>query len=368
MTMDVASEAALFSGLVRECAAAGIGRCVLLLRLSSLPRALRRPQLLRLARDAIEPLAQSDRARVFRLPGDDLAVVWRGDAAGALDAAIAALTRLIESDDSPAVPAPWALFRLPGDADALLALISPPASATTSPATATPSGELDSAALAALETALATVDVSRFVRRRGVHVAGPDASFRLRWERRFLSITELSEALSPDRAVRGDPWLFRRLTRTLDQRMLALLSASHELRDAGPFSIGLNVASILSPGFLRFDAALPAALRGHVILELRPPDVLGDAAAFVFARDFARARGYRLLLCGLGVEFLAVFPLDRMGLDLVALRWSDRLNEVEDIGPDAARCLLRDVDTREALTWARARGVGFVQGRAIDPG
>jgi hypothetical protein len=368
MRADIAPEAALLAGLVRECAAAGIPRCVLLVLLSGLPRALRRPQLPRLARDAIEPLAQSDRARVFRLSGDDLAVVWRGDAAEALDATTAALKRLVEDDEAADVPPLWALFRLPGDADALLDRIAPPARAVPPPPVGALAGELDVAALAALEGALATVDVSRFVRRQGVQAAGTDGLFRLRWERRFLSIAELSETLSPDRAVRGDPWLFRRLTRTLDQRMLALLSAPLELREARPFSLGLNVASILSPGFLRFDAALPAALRGQVILELRPPDVLGDTAAFVFARDFARARGYRLLLCGLEAAFLPVFPLERMGLDLMALRWSETMRDVAQIGPDAARCVLRDVDTREALTWARARGVGFLQGRAVDPG
>ena len=56
--------------------------------------------------------------------------------------------------------------------------------------------------------------------------------------------------------MRADPWLFRRLTRTFDRRMLALLASPEELRLAGPLGIDLNVASVLSPAFLRFDGGV----------------------------------------------------------------------------------------------------------------
>ena len=56
--------------------------------------------------------------------------------------------------------------------------------------------------------------------------------------------------------VQKDPWLFRRLTRTLDRRMLSLLASPGRIDVAyGPFALDLNVASLLSPEFLRFDAS-----------------------------------------------------------------------------------------------------------------
>jgi hypothetical protein len=359
----------LLMGLVRECVRAGIGRRALLLRLSALPPALRRPQHLRLARAAIEPLARADRARVFTLPADDLAVVWRGDAPGALTSAIAALARLFEDEETPAAIAPWQVFVLPDDADRLLASIRPAVPVPPPPSSRPPPGRLDLQALGALETGLASVDVARFARRRRVCVQLADGSFRLRWEQRFLSIVELADALAPERAVQADPWLFRRLTRTLDQRMLALLAAPHEMRDAGPFSLALNVSSILSPGFLRFDAALPANLRGQIILELLPADVLGDLAAFMFARDFARERGYRLLLRDKNADLLAVFPLARIGVDLLQLRWSESLARVGgDLALlDPAHSVLTRTDSAQALSWGRAHGIGYFQGRVVEP-
>ncbi len=70
--------------LARGCVVAGITRQALLVRLSRLPDKLKRPHHLRLARSALDPLTFADRARLFRLPNEDLAVVWRGEAAEAL--------------------------------------------------------------------------------------------------------------------------------------------------------------------------------------------------------------------------------------------------------------------------------------------
>jgi len=75
---DLGAEAGRLRTLVLGCVTAGIDRRALLLRLSLLPEALARPHHLRLARAALDPLAFADRARLFRLPNNDIAVVWRG--------------------------------------------------------------------------------------------------------------------------------------------------------------------------------------------------------------------------------------------------------------------------------------------------
>ncbi len=356
------------ASLVRECATAGIGRRALLLRLSGLPPTLRRPQHLRLARAAIQPLLQADRARLFTLHGDDLAVIWRGEAAGAVATATASLARLFEDEELVSSACPWEMFSLPEHGDRLLRALRPQLPNPSRAALRPRHERLDIGALSALEAGLASVDVSRFVRRRRVCSLSPGGRFRLEWEQRLLSVSELGETLMPERSVQAEPWLYRRLTRTLDQRMLALLAAPLELRDAGPFSVALNVGSILSPGFLRFDAALPILLRGRVVLELLPADVLADLAAFVFARDFAHERGFQLLLRELNADLLPVFPLGRIGVDLLQLRWSEALAaEPVPALQDPANTVLIRADTPEAVEWGRAQGIGFFQGRMAEP-
>ena len=362
--------------LVRECASSGIPRRALLLRLSHVPEELARPHHLRLARAALDPLSHADRARVFQLPNGDVAVVWRGEAAAALRASLEAVL-LLFADEQERVPDPAALalsFRLPDEADRLLEAVQeallPPGEDAAAAASGTETAEpIDPPALASLENALAQADVARFVRRRQICERLPEGGFRLRWEKRGLSVVEIAAALLPERAVRGDPWLFRRLTRTLDRRMLVLLAAPQELHNARPFGLNLNVASILSPEFLRFDAVLPATLRGQVVIDLLPADIMADPAAFLFARDFAHDRGYRLLLRSVSVELLEVFPLRRIGLDLLSLRFTPELGRLDpDLAPpDAGSIVLAGADTAEALAWGQAQGISLYHGRAAVP-
>ena len=152
--------------------------------------------------------------------------------------------------------------------------------------------------------------------------------------------------------------------------MLALLAAPGELDSARPFAVELNVSSILAPEFLRFDAALPLDLRGQVILELQPADVLSDPAAFLFARDFVRARGYRLLLQDLTVESLPMFPLPRIGLDFLQLRWSAEVAALDAASSGTAppSIVLTGADDDDAIAWGRAQGLSLFQGaKAIEP-
>ena len=362
------------AALVRECIIAGIARNCCIVHLSRLPPDQLRPHHMRLARAALEPLAHADRARLFELPTLDLVVIWRGAAETAVSVCREAITLLFAEDDPIAPSAAdatiWQELSLPEEAGQVLAMADAILQGDATPAASTSTASpLDPASLAAFEARLAQVDVTRFVRRRQICVRLPDGGFRLRWEKRYLSVDELQASLAPDHAAQAEPWLFRRLTRSLDRRMLALLAAPAELDGAGPFSINLNVASILSPEFLRFDEALPPGLRGQVTLDFLPADVLADPAAFLFAREFASSRGYRTLLRGITADLLPVFPLARIGLDFLQLRWSPALAALgTDLFPDPLPIVLSHADTPSAMAWGRREGILLYQGRFAEPG
>lgn len=357
-------EAQQLVALIQECVASGIARHACIVHLSRLSVDRAPPHHLRLARAALEPLTQADRARLFTLPNQDLVVVWRGTAETALDASRDAVGHLFADKGNSAVASIWEELDLPGRAERLLAVAEQRDNilSISSPISSAP--PLDPATLALLESGLAYADVARFVRRRQICALQPDGAFRFQWETRKLAVDELVDSLIPGHAAKADPWLFRRLTRTLDRRMLALLAAPGELAGAKPFAINLNVSSILAPAFLRFDTALPMGLRGHVTLGLQATDVLSDPAAFLFARDFASSRSYRLLLHGVTADLLPMFPLDRIGLDFLQLRWSDRVAAIGGQAiKDADRIILSHADTHQAITWGRLHGINFFQGR-----
>ena len=362
-------------GLVRDCAAAGVERRVLLLRADLLPPRLARPHHLRLMRDALDPLLSAERARLHDLPKGRLAVSWRGPAPALLQQSSEAMEHLLGTGfrTGPATARSLVrLFDLPRDGAELLTAAGLADDAEAAPSrrraipAAPPPMPLDSAALATMERQLAAADMTRFARRRPVcRLDG--GQMRLAWERRCLSIPELADTMAPGRDIRADAWLFRRLTRVLDSRMLALLSAPFELHSAGPFSLELNVGSILGPEFLRFDSALPSRLRGRVVLEMQPADVLADPAAFAFARGFAHARGYRVLLRGVTAASLPLLCLPPMELDYVQLRWSPELMRAAPAALRAgtAEWVLSRADGDDALCWGRDQGFSLFTGRAL---
>ena len=363
-----ADDARRLAVLVKECATSGISRRALLLRLSLLPDGRNRPHHLQLAAEALLPLTGAARAQLFRLPNQDHVVVWRGDTP-ALAASLDTLRHLF-ADDPGFGPDPMALasvLSLPEDAAVLGDIMADDRRSPLPPPIARPGGlPLDPPTLAALERAIAQADMSRFARREPVCRSGPDG-LRLVWERRHLADAELFDTILPDRAPRADLWLFRRLTRMFDRRMLSLLCTAQETRGAPPFSIDLNITSLLAPEFLRFDANLPAALRGNVIVNLRADDILTDLPNFGFARDFAIARGYRLLLHDVGPCQLALLPPDRLGIDLVQLRFTPGLaSECLPATLDPGTVVLGNADAA-AFAWGRAQGITLFQGRIARP-
>ena len=378
--------------LVRDCSVAGVARRALLVRTDLLPPRLAKPHHLRLAAEALEPLSGADRFRRHLLSDDRVAISWRGESAERVRQVLDSLALLLEDAalDAPSMPELVRLFDLPKDGAALLALASRPGrdrpaagqqAAQATDAAPHPAAAvlppLDLASLETVEARLAIASVARFARRRQVcrldanavaHGASP--TFAKAWEARFLSIQELGAELCPGRNVFAEPWLFRRLTRMLDRRMLSLLSSPHELKEAGPFSLDLNVGGILAPEFQRFDNALPARLRGHTVLNLLPADIMADLSSFRFACAFARGKGHRILLRNITPPLMTLLNLAALELDFVELRWTPSLLGFDPAGLRAgsARWVLARADDETATRWGRAAGIGLFQGDAAQTG
>ncbi len=360
------AEALALIALADESAASMVHRSALVLRLSLLPESLARPHHRRLAQEALLPLRDADRAVLFRLPNGDTALVWRQAGAEAIERCLAALRLLFAGEIEPDFL--LSLLTLPADSGRLrgVAEASLRHAAPAPVVVAEPRMPLDPATVAALEAALAQTGMARFMRRQAV-CADTAEGFALRWEHRHIDVAELAETMVPGRDIQADPWLFRRLCGVLDRRVLALLAAAGELREAGPFSLDLNVSTLLGPEFLRFDNALPARLRGQVVIAIRPPGLLADPEGFCFARDFLRSRGYRVALGGLSMAQTGVFDRQNLGLDLVFLRFSPPKPGFSAPIGDAERVILCQVDTPEARAWGKMRGILQFQGRMAVP-
>jgi len=358
--------------LLRQAAVAGVRRRALLLHAERLPRAVGRQYHLRLARAALTGLAHADRAQLFDLPRGRLAVVWRDrgealNAGGELGRAMQSLKRLLA--DIPDGQAPMlgeliSIYELPDQAAWLQDVLGdlggdPPAVAQG------PLAPLDTSVLARLELSLAQADLAAFARWRPVYrLSAPGGAPMppvLAWEERYFAIADVGASLCPSHALAADMWLHLRLTRTLDRRMLALIGGIGELNGIGGLGLQMNVASLLSHGFLRLDEKIPAALRGSVVLSLQAADVLADGAAFAFARNFVRGRGYRLMLAGAGAALLAVMDVAAAGFDIV----QNSLRDAPPRLPPGVQLVVTGIEHQNDLEHARALGATYVSGPAV---
>lgn len=196
------------------------------------------------------------------------------------------------------------------------------------------------------------------------------------FEEIYVSIDDLQKVCTPDIDLLSDRWMFHYLTRTLDKRVLSML-LSGGIKGDTPFSLNMNVDTLISPEFRRFDELVPLAMRGRMVIELHKNDVFSDMGAYMFARDFLHDRGYRLCLDGLTHHTLPFFDRNKLGIDLFKIYWApEGLKNLPPTGYAAVTKLIKEYgdsrtvlcrcESEEALRVGRALGISYFQGRYID--
>ena len=140
----------------------------------------------------------------------------------------------------------------------------------------------------------------------------------------------------------------------------------------GDISINLNVSTILTPEFLVFDDNVKAGMRGTIVLELQKVDIFADLGAYLFARDFAHDRGYRICIDGLNYHQLPFVDRERLGADLIKLVWDRSLTDEKDKKTEVlrrigiTRIILCRCDDQAAIEFGHSIGITLFQGRHIE--
>jgi EAL domain-containing protein (putative c-di-GMP-specific phosphodiesterase class I) len=368
------------------------GRRAVHIHLSRLRPYNRRDHHLRIAANTFESLVTIYEGQIFPLANADIVFVCKGASVADLDAAIVKVRYLfsedpVTQDDRTGQPdrfCTW--YDLATDYDAFLAtaesLYAEHEKRRTAPAApVAPAGpprkSLDPAELGKIVASLARADLSNVMRRQPVCALLPGQPPQIVFHELYVSIAGLQQVIAPGIDLASNRWLFQYLTETLDKRMLALVSKGLEASLSSRFSLNLNVATLLSPEFLAFDASLKAAARGTLVVELQAVDIFADMNAYIFARDFLRERGYRLCLDGLSHLSIGLVDRAKLALDLVKIVWSsDMLDDpsgqrhdelkrvVATIGE--SRVILTRCDSAEAVQRGESFGICMFQGRHLD--
>jgi EAL domain-containing protein (putative c-di-GMP-specific phosphodiesterase class I) len=231
--------------------------------------------------------------------------------------------------------------------------------------------------LVKVERALREADLSVVLRRQPVVFSSPSQPPMPLFQELFISSVDLSRIVLPGCSLTADRWLFQHLTEILDQRMLALLRQRREPALAGDFSLNLNVATVLSEDFMTFDREVVAVSGSSVTIELQLIDIFSDPAAYVFARELLRERGYKVCLDGVKHGALPLVDRERLGVDLVKVQWHSSLidDHAGPLGAELAEAsarigsehlILCRCDSPKVLQIGRSMGIALYQGRYFD--
>ena len=370
------------------------------LQLSQLEPHNRRHFKLHMAASAFGNLLQRFKSELFQLGHGDIFYFWHGDPAAEVQQVVLGLCCLFSDDpllkadgdaaevaDGPDFEAarPGAAiqprfcrwFELECEYDTLCLRVQQSVAEARGTAAGLSLGlrrPLDPAQLARIETRLAAMSLSGLIRRQPICAVLPGTPPRALFTEVHIAIRKLAEVLDVD--LTADLWLFQRLGESLDRRLMS--SLAHGVKDAaGPISINLRLATVLSPEFLKFDDAYRKRHSGSVVIELQLIDIFAELGGFLFIREFLRERGYLVCIDGLHYLHLPLIDRKRLGADLVKIIWSpdlldavngDQLAEfraaTKRTGVD--RVILCRCDTAEAVSWGQAVGIRLFQGHYVD--
>jgi len=370
------------------------------LHLSRLQPQNRREPQVQAAVQVFEPLVENNRAQVFSLHSGDVIAVFPGRVRDEIEADLIRIRFLFTDDplldeeggrgDSLVT---W--YEMMRDYPAFLALAQRFFSASreerAARVEAAPApvmhvfgrpkprrlAPLSAGMLGRLEEALARTDLANLVRHQAVCAVVGRSTPQPMYSEIYVSISDLREIFVPDVDIVSDPWLFQHLSETLDRRVLSLVNAGRDNTLAGGYSININVKTILSQAFLDFDDGIAGGQRGSIVLEIQLYDVFADVGAYLFARDFARERGYRICIDGVTAATLCLIDRARLSADLVKLVWSDEVTAARAAGEahplvravaraGRKRMILSRIETPEAMRTGQDLGISMFQGHAID--
>ncbi|WP_033067242.1 EAL domain-containing protein [Thalassospira australica] len=233
--------------------------------------------------------------------------------------------------------------------------------------------------LAQLEETIHTADLSEHIRQQPVCVFAHGGSKELHpvFDEFFVSIADLRNALMPTIDLASNRWLFQHMTEVLDKRMLNYLCKRTFKTHASSFSINLNLGTLTSKDFDKFDETVRRKWPGNVIIELNQVDLFSNLETYLSVRDDFHERGYRILIDNLTVESLSFVDRKSLKADFIKVAWRDEMtdnvirkkySEMDNLVKNSGRerVILCRCDSPTAIKFGQSLGITLFQGRYID--
>ncbi|AWU93474.1 hypothetical protein [Azospirillum ramasamyi] len=229
--------------------------------------------------------------------------------------------------------------------------------------------------LGKLERSMQMFDLSPFLFNQGIANIGSGET-EMEYYELYISIKLLQERLCPDYDITANKWLFNYFTANLDQSVLRALNHGLSFMRGRRIGININLSTVISTGFVKFDERLPIDFRGQVVLEVSKGDLIENLPLFNEVVEFAQDRRYQIAVDGLNPFWVTNFDLEYLNADYAKIFWSNDMLEMDpsfekffrDRIAEQDRCkfILARCDSVSSLVYAHKMGIKLVQGRAVD--
>src|SRR5262249_52994290 len=136
-------------------------------------------------------------------------------------------------------------------------------------------GRLDPVKLAGLVARIKEANLAGAIRRQSI-CRLTSAGLQMVMQEIYVSIAELQRLFAPRLDLGLDRWLFRSLTEILDGRVLSWVAAADALNLLSCFAVNLNLSTVASGEFARFETRTQHQLQGRMVIEIEKSDLLAD--------------------------------------------------------------------------------------------
>lgn len=383
----------LLQGVTERLEKHALGWRAVVLNLSHLRPDANRAGQIRIAGNTFQASVQQFDGQIFVLHHGDIAFLCKDADGAALDAAIAKIRSLFSDDplaskvEDPRIGSFATAYDLERDYEKFVTYVRQVVleedrrqkrlSMVAGNSQKDQRQPMDPQGLVELMATIGHADLTNVLRRQSVCSIVSGEAPKPIYRELYISIPDLRDTFMPRREIASDRWLFQYLTQTLDRRVLAILTHTADPTLTHSYSVNLNVSTLLSPEFQNFDQSLRPGTRGSITIELEKVDIFNDLGAYMFARDYAHERGYRICLDGATALTLPFIDRDRLGIDLVKVFWTNDINgkqrsgrasevrdAIERIGK--SRIILAHCADAEAIQFGLDCGVRLFQGRYVD--
>ncbi len=230
--------------------------------------------------------------------------------------------------------------------------------------------------LGKLERAMSMFDLSPFLLNQPIVNIGDGGANDPEYFELYISIRLLQERLCPDYDIAANKWLFQYFTANLDQSVLRALGHGLSFMRGRRIGININLSTVMSTGFVKFDERLPLDFRGNIVLEISKSDLIENLPLFNEVCEFAKDRKYSISIDALNPFWITNFDFEYLDVQYAKIFWSSDMLEMDEnfkrfflqrvSEQEGCRFIMARCDSVSSLVFARQVGIKFVQGRAVD--